>query len=246
VLPALAIRVTLKAPPSHAAAAFLSTHGATARRTPAQCSTCHTQENCLACHAANPRIVAAIPRGGPGRSPGVAITRKPPPSHTAAFREGHGTIAAATPATCAGCHARSQCLDCHRPTAAAAVRSYHPAGFLERHPASAYARETSCQDCHNTGAFCAACHARAGLSTKVPLGAGYHDAKRLFLAGHGVAARQSLETCVTCHAERDCLACHGSVGGRRFNPHGPGFNAALLKKKNPEMCTACHGTNIPG
>jgi hypothetical protein len=36
------------------------------------------------------------------------------------------------------------------------------------------------------------------------------------------------------------------VGGRRFNPHGPGFNADRMQKQNPQMCTACHGTAIPG
>jgi hypothetical protein len=74
---------------------------------------------------------------------------------------------------------------------------------------------------------------------------GFHDGKQFFLAGHGQAARQSLETCVGCHTERDCLTCHSAQGGRRFNPHGPGFDGARLKRKNPEMCTACHGVSIP-
>jgi hypothetical protein len=50
---------------------------------------------------------------------------------------------------------------------------------------------------------------------------------------------------VSCHVERDCLTCHSAQGGRRFNPHGPGFDAARLKQKNPEMCTVCHGAAIP-
>jgi predicted CXXCH cytochrome family protein len=83
------------------------------------------------------------------------------------------------------------------------------------------------------------------VSTK-RLGSGYHDASRFFLGGHGKAARQGLETCVGCHVERDCLACHSAAGGRRFSPHGPGFDGSRLKRKNPEVCTACHGTAIPG
>jgi hypothetical protein len=79
-----------------------------------------------------------------------------------------------------------------------------------------------------------------------PLKAGFHDGARAFLVGHGQAARQSLETCASCHAERDCLTCHSAQGGRRFNPHGPGFNPERLLRKNPEMCTACHGRAIPG
>jgi hypothetical protein len=95
------------------------------------------------------------------------------------------------------------------------------------------------------GAFCASCHAGAGLSAGGELGAGYHDAKRFFVAGHGQAARQNLESCVACHVERNCLSCHSALGGRRFNPHGPGFDPARLQRKNPEVCTACHGTAIP-
>jgi hypothetical protein len=81
---------------------------------------------------------------------------------------------------------------------------------------------------------------------RTPVGAGYHDGKQFFLVGHGVAARQALENCVSCHAERDCLQCHSALGGRRFNPHGPGFDAARMRRKNPEVCLACHGTAIPG
>jgi hypothetical protein len=78
------------------------------------------------------------------------------------------------------------------------------------------------------------------------LGSGYHDAKRFFVVGHGQAARQSLETCVSCHTERDCLTCHSALGGRRFNPHGPDFDAERLRKRNIEVCAVCHGLAVPG
>ncbi|HEX5635394.1 MAG TPA: cytochrome c3 family protein, partial [Gemmatimonadales bacterium] len=74
----------------------------------------------------------------------------------------------------------------------------------------------------------------------------YHDATPTFVSGHGQAARQALESCVSCHRETDCLACHSATGGRRFNPHGPGWDADKMRKANPQMCLACHGTNIPG
>jgi predicted CXXCH cytochrome family protein len=78
-------------------------------------------------------------------------------------------------------------------------------------------------------------------------GRGYHDAFPSFGLGHGQAARQSLESCASCHAERDCTSCHSAVaGGFRFSPHGPGFNADRLRKKNPGLCVACHGRDIPG
>lgn len=219
-------------------------HGAAARPSAsASCATCHAREFCYQCHAgaAPPRAIAAL--ASDPRSTAIAA-RRAPASHGASYADRHGTAAAASAASCAGCHVRTECLDCHRPVAAAGP-GYHPAGFLSRHPAAAYARETSCGDCHNVGTFCTACHAQAGLVAPGTLQSRYHDAKRFFLFGHGQAARQSLESCVACHAERDCLTCHSALGGRRFNPHGPGFDANRLRRKNPEVCTACHGTAIP-
>jgi hypothetical protein len=241
----LAIKSELKAPPSHADPGFLRRHGSAARKSAVSCATCHTQESCLACHVGKPTTVLAMAAAGPGRGKGAVIRRARPASHGADFSEVHGPIADARPETCSGCHVRPQCLDCHRPNTADATPGYHPAGFLSRHPAAAYTRETSCSDCHNTAQFCADCHVSSGLSARGRLNAGYHDAKRSFLLGHGQAARQNLESCVACHSERDCLTCHSALAGQRFNPHGPGFDPATLRRKNSQACTACHGALIP-
>ena len=240
-----AIAVRLRAPDSHRDPTFLPRHGAAVRADARQCRTCHTQESCLACHASSQRVAVGLAARAPERGIGAQPARRPPDSHRENFTDRHGPVAATTPATCAGCHVRTDCLDCHRPNAAAAP-GYHAAGFLTRHPAAAFAREARCSDCHNVGSFCATCHASAGLVSTGPLRSGYHDGSRFFSAGHGQAARQSLESCIGCHVERDCLTCHSAQGGRRFNPHGPGFDAARLRRKNPEMCSACHGTAIPG
>lgn len=237
----------LARPSSHEQPTFWETHRETVRSTPAECRTCHTQESCLTCHVVTPRAVAGMHPAGSGRGRGAQVVRKPPPTHRVDFRERHGNVAAARPETCAACHAREDCLDCHRPQAAAGGGAeYHPATFLARHPAAAYAQANTCSDCHNTQVFCASCHAQAGLVADEPLRSGFHDAKRAFIAGHGQAARQSLESCVSCHAERDCLSCHSAVRGRRFSPHGPGFDAERLRRRAPSMCAVCHGTNIPG
>ncbi|MEP7325410.1 MAG: hypothetical protein ABI836_05625, partial [Gemmatimonadota bacterium] len=242
----LAIATELKAPPNHGTAGFLNRHGSLARGSAQECRTCHTRESCITCHVQAPVAARGLASAGPGRGKGAQVTRSRPVSHGADFRDAHAALAQASPRSCATCHARAECLDCHRPTAAA-VGGYHPAGFLTRHPVAAYARETSCADCHSTTAFCAACHQQSGLTAQKRLGSGFHDGKNQFLFGHGQAARQNLETCVSCHAERDCLVCHAAsgVGGRGFNPHGPGFDAARMKRKNPETCTACHGVSIP-
>ena len=240
-----ATHAELRAPASHDDPGFLASHGSTAQRAPETCAACHTQESCLTCHVATTRVATRLPAAGPGRGRGAVVRRRRPPSHGTDFAAHHGAAAAAGPAACAACHSRSDCLECHRPDAARAA-GYHPPGFLARHPAAAYARETSCSDCHNSGGFCTACHATAGLVSRGgPLRPGYHDANNFFIAGHGQAARQSLETCVGCHVEKDCLMCHSALGSRRIDPHGPDFDANRLKQKNPQMCTACHGTAIP-
>jgi hypothetical protein len=242
----LAIKTKLEAPASHTDPGFIQQHGRMADQQRQKCATCHTQESCRTCHVAQPGVAVAMHSAGSGRGRGASIERRRPASHGDDFTDRHGPIATAAPRNCTACHARAECLDCHRPNAASAA-GYHPAGFLARHPASAYSRETSCAECHNTRAFCADCHREAGLSARGVLQAGYHDAKRGFLLGHGPAARQSLESCVSCHAERDCMTCHATAvqGGRTFNPHGPGFDAERLRKRNPQMCSACHGAAIP-
>ncbi len=240
----------LRPPPSHAAGGFVDRHGQAAERTGATCATCHTRESCTACHMGRaPRAVQALAAAGPGRAPGPSLTRKTPASHVSSWARDHGPEAAASPTRCASCHTRDECLSCHRPdpVGGAGTSGFHPSGFLARHPTEAYRREISCADCHQTGQFCSSCHQQAGLTSRALLGGTrYHDAKQFFIAGHGQAARQSLENCVGCHVERDCLTCHASVGGRRFSPHGPGFDADRLRRRNPEMCSACHGTAIPG
>jgi hypothetical protein len=242
----LALEARLEAPADHADQNFLRRHGDRVAREAGRCAVCHTQQSCVSCHVGSPASVQAIPAAGPGRGAGVAIRRQRPASHGADFSRIHAGPASARPQSCSGCHARAECVTCHQPDAAEAPPGYHPAGFLTTHPAAAYSRESSCSECHNQGQFCANCHLNAGVVSSGRLrGTGYHDAKQSFLLNHGQAARQNLESCVSCHAERDCLTCHSAVGSRRFNPHGPGFDPGTLRRKNPSMCTACHGTQIP-
>jgi hypothetical protein len=237
----------LETPASHGEPSFVEKHGRVVRADPRECRTCHTQENCVTCHVATPRVASSMFPASAERGAGAHVVREPPPTHTREFAEWHGARAAARPETCAACHAREDCLDCHRPTAARGAPGYHPADFLARHPSVAYARGSSCSDCHSPAAFCADCHAKAGLTAGSALRRGYHDAAPLFIAGHGQAARQSLESCVACHAERDCLTCHAASvrGGRGFSPHGPGFNPDRQRRKNVEVCTVCHGPTVP-
>jgi hypothetical protein len=239
----LALKAEIGAPASHGATGFQTRHGKSARRELSRCSFCHAQASCVNCHRTRPAFVAALPDSGPGRAQGAQTVAKRPDSHFADFADRHGASAGARSTTCSSCHARAECLECHRP--ATGNGEYHPPGFLTRHPTWAFQRQTECASCHNQNAFCVACHQQAGMTSSGSLRGGYHDANPAFLLNHGTAARQNIESCVTCHAERDCLACHSAQSGRRFNPHGPGFDAAALARRNPQTCSACHGRNIP-
>jgi hypothetical protein len=242
----LAIPVELEAPASHNQGGFLSTHGKDARKSTTSCQTCHTQQSCMACHVSPPKPVTALHAAGPGRGAGAQIVRSRPAMHMADFSTIHSQVASSDQQSCQACHVRAQCLDCHRGTPERTPQ-YHPQTFLARHPAAAYARETNCADCHNSAAFCQNCHVQSGLgSPRGPLVSGYHDVWPGFLLNHGQTARQNLESCTSCHTEKDCMTCHSALYGRGFNPHGPGFDADKLRKANPQMCTACHGLLIPG
>jgi hypothetical protein len=244
----VAKRPEMREPPTHRAPDFMEEHGDQVGNRPQSCASCHTQQSCLACHASSPGVARAMPVAGAGRAAGAVVERRRPASHGADFSESHGPIASARPQNCAACHARVECYECHQPNAADGSPGYHPAGFLSQHLSAAYSRETDCSSCHNTRQFCTNCHVNAGFLVDEQLRPGYHDAKRNFLLGHGQAARQELESCVSCHTEQQCMQCHAasSVGGRNFNPHGPGFDPERLRKANPQTCTACHGSAIPG
>ena len=227
---------------------FLCRHGGQARKEAAEVRHVpHAGElprlpRRLSCQCAwHPRGRA---RPGPrraGRAGAARLTRLD-------FSDSHAEPASARPQSCGACHARDPVSGL--PPARRGGprrRATIPPGFLTTHPAAAYTARASCADCHNQAQFCANCHLNAGLGSPGRLARpGYHDAKQSFLLNHGQAARQNLESCVSCHSERDCLTCHSAMGGRRFNPHGPGFDPETLRRKNPSMCTACHGTCHPG
>jgi hypothetical protein len=239
-------KTTQPTPASHTTDTWIRVHSESATKKGATCAVCHARSSCLTCHVGNPPMaVRAMPAGGEGRAPGAQLTRKPPATHTGQFRDNHGRQANSRPNTCETCHQRSSCLQCHRPDGTRQA-GYHPVNFISKHPTAAYTRSANCSDCHNPSQFCQTCHQQAGLVSAARIGrVGYHDAFRGFSLGHGQAARQSLESCASCHAERDCTACHSAVGGGyRFNPHGPGFNAERMRAKNPSVCIACHGRAI--
>jgi hypothetical protein len=152
----------------------------------------------------------------------------------------HGTEAAVAGASCSGCHTQQRfCSDCHD---GEGRRRFHPANFTARHPSDAYGREKDCALCHQPEIFCRTCHVQVGLASEGQLKTAYHTGQPLWLLNHGRAARQTLQSCTTCHTQRDCMQCHSSFGWK-VNPHGRGFNAVAMYARNRLMCFRCHTTD---
>jgi len=239
-------------PGTHDAPSFDRTHG---RPEPAaaDCSTCHTRNDCAACHVAPlPASARALPERPAGgrpetmaqvakpqvRAPGVGLEDAVPGSHESPFfLSAHPVLASTAPDACASCHTQGYCAECHD-----APRSpgYHPPSFGLRHSAAVGTQAMECSNCHNTAAFCRECHVEMGLESVGRLGQGYHDAEPVWLIRHGPAARQGLEQCASCHTQKNCLQCHSQLGAFKVSPHGPDFDAARAQEKNPWICRACH------
>ena len=209
------------------------------------CSTCHTQDDCRACHVGNvPAMVEALTTREQAIAPGVHLTVITPESHESLFfLDAHPVLAAADGQSCATCHTETYCVECHD---GPSDGGYHPIGFVARHAARAFARTEECATCHSTEVFCRACHERSGFGSSGRLGAGYHDAEPVWLLRHGQAARQSLETCASCHAQSDCVQCHGVLGAFSVSPHTRDFDPVAAWERSPRTCLACHVSNPIG
>lgn len=209
------------------------------------CETCHAvpavegavqaarAETCLPCHGEGATEHLAV-----GENPCEVCHTNPKPGHTPDFATQHGTAAAAEIPQCSSCHMETFCVDCHDGPVNPQME-YHPANFVLRHSAEAWASVTECAECHSREVFCRDCHANQGLA-QADRGGGYHDGVANWLQQHGVAARQNLESCVSCHQQTECLACHSAKSGWRINPHGPEFDPARAEDRSTQSCGICH------
>ncbi|HSM36154.1 MAG TPA: cytochrome c3 family protein [Longimicrobiales bacterium] len=229
-------------PASHGDETWFRGHGQSAQARPEECANCHVRANCRNCHADSaPQGLDALPAAGPEERRGVRMVEVSS-VHVPGYARQHSTAAGLEGETCASCHATTFCESCHDgPTSPA----FHLPDFSERHGPEAYGRETDCAACHSTEVFCRACHQQAGLGSQGSIGVAFHSARPFWLLGHGTAARQGLEGCITCHVQSDCAQCHSAVGGWRINPHGPGFDAQPAREANPFSCLRCHRGEIP-
>jgi hypothetical protein len=234
------------------------------------CLRCHTSDEATpageaksACDTCHVRALGNEAGGQAGRirtrfASGVLM----PPAwlHDAAhdpdFLERHKRIAGADSSFCGSCHREEFCADCHdgrvRP------RGVHPSDYLNMHAAEARLATSRCTSCHREQSFCVQCHQRLGIAMTGPDATQsafrFHPPKQTWSdlpvgpAHHAVQARRNLESCVSCHVERDCVGCHAARGiGAGYDPHGPGFagQCAGAFHRNPRPCLVCHGEGDP-
>ncbi|HZU84092.1 MAG TPA: cytochrome c3 family protein [Polyangiaceae bacterium] len=171
--------------------------------------------------------------------------------HTPDFIDRHKRVAADDSAFCANCHKEDFCTDCHdgrvRP------RDVHPNDYLNMHPVDARMSPQRCTSCHREQSFCIDCHMRVGVSESSPPNqkdsGRFHPPKAIWSdpprkpGHHSFEAERNLNACVSCHLERDCVACHGAIGvGGGFDPHQDGFlgGCATQFHRNPRPCFVCH------
>jgi predicted CXXCH cytochrome family protein len=217
---------------------WLARHGAQARESIQSCSNCHVQAGCTTCHGEGEarRVVANLPHLRPGERPliGSDVSRR---FHPPNFIQEHGMEAGADPTTCQTCHGEATCEQCHDGIASS---RFHGFNYVERHGTEAYQASLECSTCHSVEVFCRECHTELGIAG---VSGSFHDRQPLWLLNHGQAARQELTSCVSCHAQTDCMKCH-ATDTLGVNPHGPDFDADALGDANGAGCRACHPGGI--
>lgn len=215
-------------------------HGGARPTAPTACATCHAT-------LGDGRLRTAFPEGEllpPAWLHGM--------EHDRDWIVRHRWVGADQGELCASCHSESDCADCHdgrvRPP------RVHPNDWLTVHTTAARRNEPRCTSCHTTQTFCNECHSRLGLSPisapNVRFRGRYHPPDEVWVRGpalHAREARRSMNACVSCHAEGDCVQCHGALGiGAGINPHPPGFRerCGSARRQNARACIACHGDDI--
>lgn len=213
-------------------------HGTDAESGIESCANCHTRTSCEQCHTSGaPTIAMALPIATPGGPRGVELTNILPIGHAPGFLNQHATAAAVNSPDCRTCHVEQQCIDCHD---ASSRPRFHAVDFVTNHATEGFGNDGECAACHSREAFCRDCHTLAGQVASSRGRGGFHDAQPDWLIGHGRAARQDLEGCVTCHDENSCLGCHSAKSGFRVSPHGPDFDPDHVADKSTQMCAICH------
>lgn len=226
----------------------------------AGCFTCHAlpkpsagdaAATCTTCHVTdmNGKMVQQFATGGLLPPDWLHLA-----GHTPDWAERHKTIAANDTSFCANCHTEEDCASCH--DGRVRDRKVHPNDWITMHSSAARLDNPRCTTCHQQTAFCGDCHRRTGVARDAPVanrpqGARFHPAPSIWTLAprtsnhHAWEAERNLNTCVSCHSERDCATCHASRnlgGGAGISPHPSGFRSkcSIAFARNPRPCLVCH------
>ncbi len=171
--------------------------------------------------------------------------------------------------SCGQCHKEDiknlLCAKCHRDMNFAGLnqmnRFKHENNFLKEHGSYAGKSVLTCTQCH-TESYCTDCHGKkAGLkpSIKYP-----ESVKRNFIHRgdyitlHRIEAKADNSSCLRCHAQKDCSACHkrsnvSPASKKGFYKHPPGWMSKASPnyhgeeaRKNILSCASCHDGGGPG
>lgn len=104
----------------------------------------------------------------------------------------------------------------------------HDGTWILRHGQASRVDEASCLQCHSDRSLCIQCHQDTQPRSHTPAWV-----KRT----HGLEARWSRETCMTCHREDSCVSCHQSTAP---SSHRPGWNSSPAGGAGGQHCLNCH------
>ncbi len=225
-------------PDDHEALDWLEDHGRDFEA--AECSTCHTRDDCTGCHVQpGPADLGELIPRSRTRAPGAELLRTAPATHRRpAFPVRHGDLAAAAASSCETCHVPAACVSCHvggaDPTAPAPALPPAP----KSGPVTATARHAV------PGGTPLEQNAEKGL----PASGGFHPSS--FVLRHSTDAWNGLLECSNCHnTQVFCRSCHVESGLASSGRLGPGYHDAqplwLLRhgqsaRQALESCASCH------
>jgi hypothetical protein len=264
---AVVARVYLTPPPlkfdhaAHAKQPCADCHGdlgtvdlATTKQLPTMqsCLRCHRDDerHCTDCHLAKlgGLIETKLPQGD------LVPVRSEP--HGPGFATDHKQQARQLGATCAACHDRSECVDCHQ--GAVKPMDFHPGNYLLAHAIDGRRGRPDCSACHRYETFCVTCHERTGIGTRGDTQFDSSNASTQFHPPgwasrgpgpnrHAADARRTIASCASCHRDEDCMDCHTAEPGKgNISPHPPRWRGSArcrsLDRGNRRMCLRCHVT----
>ena len=204
------------------------------------CFDCHRNSQCRRCHLVNVDGRMFTDFAGQKLVPPDWLRG---PSHGVEWAGTHARQAGSDSRYCAACHQDRFCRDCH--TGSRRPRNVHPGDWLTSHGVSTRLDSPSCKGCHRKQSFCITCHRRSGVAPDSPpksrpVGgrSRYHDGMENNTLMR--RAKRDITTCVSCHSESSCVACH-----IQYKPHPANFSrkCKALAARNRRACAKCHRNN---